>query len=108
MAGATGNNILADAILVLGNILVVLILVRAILSWFPEPQEEGLLRDLYYGVLKLVNTVVGPIMEPIRNLIQKSPLGESGGMMIDFSPIIAFFLIRMITPILAAFANALF
>ena len=85
--------LLASAIYQFGNLLIILIFVRAILSWFPEPRNDGLLRQLYYGALRLAHTLTDPITGPIRSLIQRSPLGGPG-MMLDFSPIIAFFLIN--------------
>jgi len=98
--------LLEEAIRLFGGALMLLIFVRAILSWFPEPQE-GILRDIYYLVIRVSNTFVGPIIEPIRNLIQKSPLGGPG-MMIDFSPIIAFILIQFVQGLLISIVRTIF
>ena len=91
--------LVAAAIDYFANFLIFLIIVRAILSWFPEPRNDGLLRSIYYGLLKTAHTITDPITGPIRKLIQNSPLGGPG-MVLDFSPIIAFFLINIARNIL--------
>ena len=91
--------LIATAIDYFANLLIFLIFVRAILSWFPEPRNDGLLRSLYYGLLKMAHTMTDPITGPIRRLLQNSPLGGPG-MVLDFSPIIAFFLINLARNIL--------
>jgi len=97
-------NILISTIFHFSNFLIFLIFVRAILSWFPEPRSNGLLRDLYYGLLKLAHVVTEPITGPIRNLIRKSPLGGPG-MVIDFSPVIALLLIQFVRNILIGYLS---
>ena len=99
--------LLATAIYHFGNLLIILIFVRAILSWFPEPRNDGPLRQLYYGALKLAHTMTDPITGPIRKLLQNSPLGGQG-MMLDFSPIIAFFLINFARNFLMRFVLMVF
>jgi len=94
--------ILAMAVGHFADLLVFLIFIRAILSWFPEPRNDGPLRQLYYGLLKVAHVMTDPIVGPIRNLIRKSPLGGPG-MILDFSPIIAFFLIGFARDILVRF-----
>lgn len=91
--------LLATAIYYFSNLLIFLIFLRAILSWFPEPRNEGPLRQLYYSALRIAHTMTDPITGPIRKLMQNSPLGGPG-MMLDFSPIIAFFLIRLVANVL--------
>ena len=95
------------AIDLFANLLILLIFVRAILSWFPEPRNDGPLRQLYFFALTLAHTMTDPITGPIRNLIAKSPLGGPG-MMLDFSPIIAFLLIGFARDILVSFVRGLF
>jgi YggT family protein len=63
-----------------------MILARVILSWFPRARSNPLVQLLY--------TVTEPILGPIRSLLQKSPLGGPG-MILDFSPIIAFLFIQL-------------
>ena len=99
--------ILATAIHYFGNLLIFLIFVRAILSWFPQPRSNGPLRQLYFGLLRLAHVLTDPILSPIRSLIQRSPLGGPG-MVLDFSPIIAFFLINFGRRILMQLVLAVF
>ena len=93
------RNHLPLAIHYFSNLLIFLIFVRAILSWFPEPKGDGILRQLYYGLLGIAHVMTDPIIEPIRRVIQRSPLGGSG-MLLDFSPIISFFVIRVVRDVL--------
>lgn len=61
------------------------IFIRCILSWFPIGRDNIVIRFLY--------AVTEPILRPIRNLVNKSPIG---GFMIDFSPIIALILLQIV------------
>ena len=101
------GDILAAAIQLFANLLIFLIFVRAILSWFPEPRSEGIMRTLYVGLRTMAHTMTDPITAPIRGLLQRSPLGGPG-MMLDFSPIIAFFLIGFVRDILTQLVRGLF
>ena len=87
--------IIIRAIVYFSNALIFLIITRAILSWFPEPRSDGIFRQLYCGLLHIAHVLTDPIVSPIRNLIRRSPLGGPG-MMLDFSPIIAYFLILFV------------
>ncbi len=69
------------------EILDYLILARVFLSWIPIGRDNPIIRFIY--------ALTEPILAPIRNMLQKSPLGGPG-MILDFSPIIAFFLIRLV------------
>ena len=73
------------------NVMYALILIRVILSWFPMARGNKLVQILF--------SLTEPILGPIRSVIQKSPLGGPG-MMLDFSPIIAFFLLSLIQNVL--------
>lgn len=66
------------------QILELLIIIRCIISWLPIDRNSKL--------VELVYLLTEPILAPIRAIIAKSPLGRSG-MMIDFSPLIAGFVI---------------
>jgi YggT family protein len=68
------------------RLLNLLILVRCILSWMPA----------FYGkpVVRLIYRLTEPLLAPIRNIMQKSPLG--GGMPVDFSPVIAMILLDVV------------
>ena len=97
------GEVLRDVLIVsihwFSNILIFLIFARVILTWFPEPRSDGPLRQLYHSLLSVAHFMTDPITGPIRNLIHKSPLGGPG-MVLDFSPIISFFLIRLVRDLL--------
>lgn len=63
-----------------------LIIIRCILSWLPIGQNR---------FIEVLYTVTDPVLEPVRRLMDKT-FGGSGGMMIDFSPVIAFLLLGLI------------
>ncbi len=77
--------IIYQALYVFVEILDYLILARVFLSWIPIGRDNPVIRFIY--------ALTEPILAPIRNMLQKSPLGGPG-MILDFSPVIAFFLIR--------------
>ncbi len=80
--------LIKSAIIIFANVLNVLIFIRVIISWLPIPRNSQILHFLY--------AVTEPILAPIRNLIEKSPLGGPG-MMIDFSPMLALIFISMLS-----------
>lgn len=67
-----------------------LIFARIILSWIPIGRSTPISQLLY--------TLTEPILGPIRAMMDRSPLG--GGMMVDFSPLIALFVMRLISMVL--------
>ena len=92
-----------DAILVLAlrifyEILSFAILLRCILSWLPLNRNNFFVRIVY--------SLTEPILGPVIRLIDKSPLG--GGMMIDFSPVIAYFLLYFVYVILIRIIMGIF
>ena len=92
-----------DAILVLAlrifyEILSFAILLRCILSWLPLNRNNFFVRIVY--------SLTESILAPVRRLIDKSPLG--GGMMIDFSPVIAYFLLYFVYVILIRIIMGIF
>lgn len=66
------------------NIIVYMILVRAVLSWF--------VRDLNNPVIRFLFEVTEPLLAPFREIQNK--IGITGG--IDFSPILLFLVIEML------------
>ena len=82
---------LATFVTVLTSILILLIIARVLLSWFPSVQ---------YGnpAVKILTGVVDPILMPFRRL-----LPTFGG--IDFSPLIAILGISLLNNIVGALAN---
>ena len=65
------------------NIYTFLIIVRAIISWVsPDP---------YNPIVRTLDRLTGPVLNPIRKVMRRI----SGNLPIDFSPIIAIFLIQL-------------
>lgn len=93
------NHVIANAIEMLGNFFVILLFIRVIMTWIPFDRD-----GLFGKIFGFLSFLVEPILLPIRSLIQRSPLG---GGMIDFSPILAFALIRFATAFLASFVRGL-
>lgn len=91
-------NILANALNILYDILTFAILVRCIISWLPINRNNFFARIIY--------SLTEPILGPVRRLIEKSPLG--GGMMVDFSPVIAYFILNFIYVLLIKIIFSIF
>lgn len=66
------------------NIIVYMILVRAVLSWF--------IKDLNNPVVRFLFEVTEPLLAPFRELQHR--IGITGGL--DFSPILLFLVIQML------------
>lgn len=82
-------QLIKEAIFMFCNVLYFAIIIRALLSWVTNKRT---------GVVEIIYTITDPIINPIREMIYKSPLGGPG-MMIDISPIIAIVLIRFVQTI---------
>lgn len=80
------------------QILYYLILIRIILSWIPA------LRDTAIG--NLIYSFTEPILGPVRQMIDSSPIG--GGMMLDFSPVIALFIMNIACNIIKGIVGLIF
>ena len=74
----------------LSNVLVVLVIVSVILSYFMDP---------YHPVRRGVDRIVDPMLSPIRRVVP--PLG-----MFDFSPLILIILIQLISNLIIRFLIA--
>lgn len=83
--------LIAIAVNKLISLIDALIFIRAILSFFPIKRNNPIIRILY--------TLTEPVLAPIRQLLAKSPLGGPG-MMLDFSPVLAFILLEVIRNVL--------
>ena len=68
------------------NLLQILIMIRVILSWIPH--------DPYNQFIQLLYQTTDVLLKPIRDTL---PLQSNG---IDFSPIVAFFLIGFVKKVL--------
>ncbi len=84
---------------VMAEIIYFLILLRCILSWLPINRNNGFISIIY--------TLTEPVLAPIRNLFAKSPLGGAG-MGIDFSPVVAFILIGIVSSIIKTIIISVF
>ena len=72
---------LIDVINALFNLLIILIIVRALMSWFrPDP---------YNPIVRFINRITSKILDPIQRIIP--PIAG-----LDLSPIIAIFLIQIV------------
>ncbi len=79
------SGLLIQSIDTLFKIMNVLLIIRVILSWIPH--------DPFNRLISIVNQLTDPILSPIKRLLP--PLGG-----IDFSPILAFFLLEIIKTML--------
>lgn len=79
-------------------LLEMLIFVRIILSWFPMGYNSSIGRFLY--------NMTEPILGPVRDMVDKSPLG--GGYGLDFSPIFALILMRLVQSLLISGVRMIF
>ena len=90
------GSALGSAIVIFLEIIQYAIIIRALVSWLPVPKDNQFIRILYQ--------VTDPILVPIRSILERSSLGRN--MMIDFSPIIAFLLIRLLISVIGSAFNA--
>lgn len=82
--------LLTDAINLFFKILYILIVIRVLMSWIPG--------SAYSSIGRLIYSLTEPVLGPVKRMMDKSPLG--GGMMLDFSPVIALFILDIIQMIL--------
>ena len=90
---------LINAVNTLTTVLYVLLFARILMSWLP----------MFHGsrFAELLFALTEPILGPIRKLLMRSPLGGPG-MVIDFSPIIAFVLLRLTANVAIALIRQVF
>ncbi len=75
---------LRAAVSIFFRVIEILIFLRIIFSWLPIQRDNALVQFLY--------SVTELILAPIRALIARSSIGKN--MMFDFSPILAYLLLR--------------
>lgn len=92
------SGVFISAIDVFFQVIYLFILVRIILSWLPIGRGNG--------IVAMVYALTEPILGPIRHMIDKSPIG--GGMMLDFSPVIALFVMNIVKSLLVSAVYAIF
>lgn len=90
--------LLVQAIGLFFYFLEILIFVRILLSWLPMGYNSAIGRFLY--------TMTEPILGPVRDMVNKSPLG--GGFGLDFSPIFALILMRLVQTLLISGVQMVF
>ena len=76
---------------ILVNILLIAIVARALMSWFPMPSQDS----PFFIIRQMINQITDPIIEPIRRIM------PSMGML-DLSPMVAMILLIVIRSILVA------
>ena len=84
-------NILATILNFLANLIVLLVIVNSILSYFLSP---------YHPVRNALDRVVNPLLAPIRRIMPK--VG-----MFDLSPLLLIIIIEILSSILIGFLRAL-
>lgn len=77
-------GIILNVLLSLLSLYEIVILLRCIMSLFQNP---------YSKVYQFLYKVTEPLLGPIRALLSRTPLG---GMMLDFSPVVAILLIGVV------------
>lgn len=84
------TTLLTNAVNVFFRLLYILIIIRVFMSWVPNLR--------YTTIGNFIATLTDPILGPVKRMMDKSPLG--GGMMLDFSPVIALFILDIIQMII--------
>ncbi|MGE4214681.1 MAG: YggT family protein [Anaerotignaceae bacterium] len=92
------QSLLLNSIETFFKLIYFLIFIRIILSWIPMLNQSSI------GVF--IYNLTEPILGPVRHMIDKSPIG--GGMMLDFSPIIALFLMNIVSMVLQGIVTMIF
>ena len=70
----------------------IVVIVRAVLSWFPDARRSTFARVVY--------NITEPVYKPVRNILAKSIFNER--IPFDISPIIIILLIELIISIISA------
>ena len=71
------------------NIINTLVIIDVFASWLPFLYSNRIIAKILY----MIHSLTQPIMNPVRKLIAKTPLGNTP---IDFSPIIVLLLLNFI------------
>ena len=87
--------ILIDSVRMFAMFLQILVIARIILSWFAMQGGAG-------AITRFVFSITEPVLAPIRYALSRSPLGGSGMMMFDFSPLIFFLILRVVESLLVS------
>lgn len=87
------TNVLVQAISYFSMALQALIWIRILMSWF-QPRSYGRETRWFFQAQEVVFRLTEPILAPIRSILPMSNFG------FDFSPIIAAFLVGIVTRLL--------
>ena len=81
-----------DIINILFEVLIWLLMIRIILTWLPH--------NRFHPIIDFIYKTTEPLLKPFRDMI--NPVGG-----VDLSPIIVFFLLRLIQRYLISFFNSM-
>ena len=70
------------------NLFIILLFVRVILSWFPISDHSPIA-----PIVSFLHTITEPVLGPLRRVLPPVALG---GMGLDLSPIIVFFVVEFL------------
>ncbi|MDR1422513.1 MAG: YggT family protein [Coriobacteriales bacterium] len=76
---------ISSVLMTIVNFYVMLIIAWALLSWFANTRDKGLIADIY----RIIDSIVSPYVKLFRRFIP--PMGG-----IDFSPLIAILLLQLV------------
>ena len=85
------STLLIQFVNTLVTVLLVAIVARALLSWFPQPRHGS----PFFIIRQLIHQLTDPIIEPIRRIMPSTG-------MLDLSPMVAMILLIVIRGILNA------
>ena len=85
------TNYFIQFINIMVNILLIAIVARALMSWFPMPSQDS----PFFVIRQMINQITDPIIEPIRRIMPSTG-------MLDLSPMVAMILLIVIRAILVA------
>lgn len=91
---------LIAALSLFGRAMSLLIFIRIIMSWF-RPRTWSRETQWFFRAEELIFRLTEPILAPIRNIL------PTGGMGLDFSPIIAVFLLELVIKLVISLVLAL-
>jgi YggT family protein len=91
-------GILVQAIVWFCDVVTMLLLLRALLSWFAQGQYATISR-----IYELMVQITEPIVAPCRQLLSRWNTG-----VIDFSVLLAFFLVRIVERLLVMLISLIF
>ncbi len=82
-------NYLIQFVNILVNVLLIAIVARALMSWFPQPGQGS----PFFIIRQMIYQITDPIIEPIRKVMPSTG-------MLDLSPMVAMILLIVIQRVL--------